>query len=540
MNDVDVSAVVGTDAPAAGPADRRLLWGDLHKHLTGPGAPIGRMDRAIEFAREHLDVSTVLCYPFQWYREGRDAGVRVESVGHHPRYDDWWETVQRVAREHNDPGTFVTLPAYEWHGDRTRWGDHNVLYFDDGGDIEAPGTKPDLYDHVRDAGALAVPHHTAYAVGHRGADWDVFEPALSPVVEVYSSHGASESVDAPVAMDTNVSMGPRTSGGTARDLLARGHHVGFVASNDGPGLPGEWGRGLAGLWAGEHTRDGVREALTGRHTYGVTGDRIELWWSLDGHPMGAAVDALDERIATATVDCPRPLDRVELLHDGEVVATYVHRDRVAADAPADGTHRVLVEFGWGPTDHYGDFEGTAMQWNGRIGVEDGRLERVWPRFVGFGQRHELTDDGVAFDLHTCRDEDAGAVLPEASSTGPVQGFVVAVAGDDPTLRIDLDDAGQFSVPVAEARERAHLFALLEESWDRLDREFDVTRADVDNPDVAYHNARKVKIHPAAPDRRCRARVRFEDLPTTDGTDWYYVRAAQVDGQYAWGSPVLVG
>jgi hypothetical protein len=28
-----------------------------------------------------------------------------------------------------------------------------------------------------------------------------------------------------------------------------------------------------------------------------------------------------------------------------------------------------------------------------------------------------------------------------------------------------------------------------------------------------------------------------DLPQSDGEDYYYVRAAQVDGQFAWSSPV---
>jgi len=544
--DADADVTVDGDpddiaADALGP-DRELLWADLHRHMTGPDAPLDRMDRAVSFAREHLDVAVVLCYPFRWYRKGLDAGIREETVGHDPAYDDWWARVRRVAREHHDPGSFVALPGYEWHGDRTRWGDHNVLFFDDDEhDLRAAETKTELYDYVREAGGLAIPHHMAYAVGHRGADWDVFDPELSPVLEVYSSHGSSEGVDGPVAMAANESMGPRTSGGSFQDALGRGHHVGVVASNDGPGLPGEWGRGIAGLWATGRTRRAVREALSTRRTYGVTGDRIRLWWTLDGHPMGEGVDAaaVGPRTATVDVDCPRPLDRVELLHDEQVVATYTHRDRLDADAPADRTCRVLVELGWGPSPRYGDFETTTANWSGRLRAVDGTIERAIPRFVGFGQRYDLTDDGLSFDLHTDRGETETA-LPEAGSTGPVQGFVVGVSGPDPTLRLDLDEGGQFSVPIDDARDRTHLFALLDESWDRIEESFDVGRGAVENPDLAYHNARKVKFHRAYADRQCRARVRFEGLPSGGADpDRYYVRAAGTDGQYAWGSPVRV-
>lgn len=32
---------------------------------------------------------------------------------------------------------------------------------------------------------------------------------------------------------------------------------------------------------------------------------------------------------------------------------------------------------------------------------------------------------------------------------------------------------------------------------------------------------------------------LEDLPLPDGTDWYYTRVVQQDGNMAWGSPIWV-
>jgi hypothetical protein len=62
----------------------------------------------------------------------------------------------------------------------------------------------------------------------RFEDWDAYDAALSPVVEVYSSHGSSEGVGTPVPMADNPDMGPRTSGGTYRDALDVTRHPSFT------------------------------------------------------------------------------------------------------------------------------------------------------------------------------------------------------------------------------------------------------------------------------------------------------------------------
>lgn len=513
-----------------------LYWGDLHKHMTGPGADRSKLDEVLGYARQHLDVSVVHCYPFKWYRKGRESGIREESVGHDSDFDEWWETIQAASKRHLDPGSFVTVPAYEWHGNRTRWGDHNVYYREEGHPIDPAWELPDLLDNMADRPALVIPHHTAYAVGNRGKDWDVLDPELSPLVELYSSHGASESADAPVQMAMNRSMGPRTPGGSFQDGLDRGHRIGAVASNDGPGLPGTWGNGLAGIWATDLTRDGIWEALKARRTVGVTGDRISLWWRLDGHPLGTVVDGPVTRQATVEVDCPRPLDRVELVHDGDVARTYVHDD--PDDASSD-RYRMLVEFGWGPSPEYGDFNTVERSWQGAIRAVDGTLTDVKPRFKGFGQEYTVADGACQFDLVTSR-EAVDGMLPELDADRAIQAFVVEVEGDDDTaVEIALDDREPLTVSLEEARREGTLFSFTEESLERLQTEFELEREDIDNPDVIYHNAHKVRCSRAVPRSACRATVTFDDLPTSDGEDYYYVRVAQRNGQYAWASPVWV-
>jgi len=526
------------DKPHVVPADYSLQWGDLHKHITGPGTDIERLDDVVSYASSHLDFLAVLCYPFKWYRKGREGGIREETVQNRPEFDEWWDEVQATAKRQHTPGEFVTFPAYEWNGNRRQWGDHNIIYREHEEPLDDEWDLPDLYENMADREALVIPHHTGYFVGERGRDWDEFDEDLSPVAEIYSGHGSSEGPHTPVAMRENNDMGPRTSGGTFRDALNRGHRVGTVASNDGPGLAGTWNKGIAGIWATDLTRDAIWEAIQQRRTYGVTGDRIELWWELDEVPMGSVIERADVEVGHVDIDCPQPLDRIELIHNDRVARTYTHaRPAFPSD---DANHRVIVEFGWGPTSEYGDFKDPECNWTGTIDVLDGDLERVWPRFIGFGQEYELADDGCRFDLVTSRGEDEGSILPESEPSSHRQGFVIEYSGSsDTNLLVSLDDHDDITVSHDAAVDQTHLFPFVEESWERLAAEFDLTRDDIDNEDIVYHNARKVRVNQSFPVSACRAGVSFEDLPVDDGRNYYYVRAAQRNGQYAWSSPIWI-
>jgi hypothetical protein len=526
------------------PEEYGLYWGDFHKHVSEPISNLDRIDEALRDAAYNVDVYPVLCYPFTWFATGdigfeyrtedrEHWGMREETMGNRPEFYDWWETVQEAVAEHNDPGEFVTFPAYEWNGNRRRWGDHNVIHFEEGGPLDDTWELPDLYDNLDelDMPALALPHHTAYKPGERAKDWSMFDADLSPVMEVFSAHGSSEGVGTPVAMDRNPSMGPRASGTGLQDGLDRGCKVGVIASNDSGGLPGSWNNGVAGLWAEELTREGIWDALTNRRTYGSTGDRITLWYEFDGAPMGSTVGTVEDPTATVEVDCAQALDRVELVHDGDVADTYTHQGTWAY--PEDGERTefsVLVEMGWGPKNNYGDWHGTENDWVGDATVEGGDLKRVEPRFNGWGQHYEVEGDACTFDVTTERNS------PVYETT---QGLVFTVEGDaDTELTVDVEGHEPMTVAFGELFGEAAVWAFTEECYDRIEAEFNLTREDIDNPDGVYHNARKLKVHPAYPTAATAATVEFEDLPVS-GADYYYARVSQVDGQYAWSSPVWV-
>jgi hypothetical protein len=492
-----------------------LYWGDFHKHLTD----FDRVDEIIEDAKYNLDFYPVLEYPFEWYHA---KGARVESVRNKPEFLEMWKRLQRAAREHHDPGRFVTFLGYEWHGNRTHWGDHNVI-LDDSWDLE------DLYANLRTRRALAIPHHTAYMAHHRGKDWSVLDENLSPVMEIHSGHGCSESIDSPVPLKANVSMGPRLSGGTYVDALNRGLRLGCIASNDGSGLAGTWGRGVAGLWATELTREALWEALLQRRTIGSTGDRIELMLKVDDCLMGGVVEAKREVTAEIEVTCAQPLDRLELIHNGVVIDTYNHRGKWEKSRPGAGKCRLLFECGWGPSPGYG-FKNVLMKWKGAVEVQGGRILSALPRFTHFGQRYEVESDSrCTFAFQTTRDPAIHAI----------QGLILELVGDlDTRLSFDVD-GHQFAYALRDLSDRITLLPLMEESEQRILQEFGLKKGEEENPDIFYHTARKVRLSPPWPEASYRADVRFEKLPLAEGRNYFYVRATQIDGEVAWSSPVWV-
>ncbi len=157
--------------------------------------------------------------------------------------------------------------------------------------------------------------------------------------------------------------------------LLQGRRFGIIGSTDHHSAhPGSHDHGRLAVWAGELTRDGVWEAIQSRRTYALTGDRIELAFSLNGAPMGSILNRCEDRSAEVTVTGGAPLDYVDVVKNGRVIAR-----RSASEAPrreAPGFRgKVTLAVGWGeatrPTD-----------WRVQFGVREGRLLGVEPRFKG--------------------------------------------------------------------------------------------------------------------------------------------------------------
>ncbi len=306
----------------------RVLWGDLHGHSglsDGTGTPRDYFAYARDVAG--LDVAALTDHD-HW---------GIEPLALHP---ELWEEIRRETGRFHEPGRFVTLLGFEW----TNWvqGHRHVLYFDD--DDGSAGvlssldrrydTPPELWRALAGRAALTFAHHSAG--GPVATNWDFApDPALEPVTEIVSVHGASEAPDAPAPIYSGV------AGNYVRDALDRGYALGFIGSGDGhdghPGLAHLAARsgGLAAILAEEPTRAAVLDALRARRVYATNGPRIVLRVSLAGRRMGSELPPAAAAELRGVAIAPAPLARVEAVRSGTVAWFHDCEGRLSCSFEAE-------------------------------------------------------------------------------------------------------------------------------------------------------------------------------------------------------------
>lgn len=287
--------------------EQKIYWGDLHSHSNYSWDGVG--GASFEYARH---VSALDFYALTDHSQ--TPGHYTRGLGPHV-----WEEYNALTEKHHDSGRFVTLHAYE-ASFGTPYGHHNVYFRERPGPLLAPGDKvglPELWNALTAGRALTVPHHTGKFPG--GVRWDVHNPEFRRNFEIYSAHGLSEVFDPehPLAFEQSDFTGPsRSVNGPqfAQDAWARGLMLSTIAASDDhraqPGKP-HWG--LAAVRTSGLTREEVFDALYERRTYGTTGARILLEFSIDGQPMGQTIAASAPPRLTIAAHGTDVIDEVQVL-----------------------------------------------------------------------------------------------------------------------------------------------------------------------------------------------------------------------------------
>ena len=225
-----------------------------------------------------------------YFAFARDKGM-VDICGHQGNdfqiTDSFWTELNALTREFDEPGRFLAIPGYEWSGNTSVGGDHNVWYRSEGRPIYRShrALVPDdsnpaddcldaraLFDRLQGENALVVAH-----VGGRYADVRYAHDArLEPSVEVHSAWGTFEWI--------------------VEDALSEGYRVGIVAGSDGhKGRPGASYPGASkfGSYGGltchllpELSRDALFTAFRQRRHYATTGCRAFVDLALGGFGGG--------------------------------------------------------------------------------------------------------------------------------------------------------------------------------------------------------------------------------------------------------------
>ena len=519
----------------------RLFWGDSHTNVHGkdlrfPPLTMKRLEKIMKAAEDHLDFFPIAYYPFEWYFKN---GLLIESCGHRDRFLEDWKIIQEAVAKAYRPGKFVTFLGYEWHGNRRKYGDHNVYYLKDYEPLDSSETLPELYENLRKTEAIAIPHHTAYQVGERGKNWDFHDEELSPLVEIYSSHGSSEGCDTPLPLEHNLSMGLGVSGGTVQDGLNRGYKFGIIVSGDNHNdYPGVWGNGLMAAFATDLTRESLWEAFKKRRVYGVTGDRIELYFAINGHIMGEIFNSREPADIRVEVKGSHAIDRIEIISNGEILRTYSHSGRWSLPMEDQVVQAKLrIQCGWGPASRYGFKKIEPKIWKGSLKLTDGRIISIEPCFTYFGQSVKQVSERECNFRFTCQPRAPISPLLAQHHRLNLQGAIFEIEAHLESLITIEADSVSLSFSLKNALKNERIIALAEESKAMIFDQFGLSPEDVENPDVFWHNAWKMKIYRAIPYEGYHVKFSYTDEKPKEGENYYYVRVTQLNGQIAWSSPI---
>ena len=414
--------------------NRSLFFGDIHNH-NALGYGLGSLERSIDIAKTHLDFFAFTGHSSWHDMVPMEGGRERHWLEGFERLRQAWPRVQKLTADANKDGTFAAFLGFEWHS--SRYGDQCVVMPRDNAPLVFPDNVEDLRAYAKAHGGLMIPHHLGYATGHRGVNWDVFDPCCTPVVEVYSEHGNAEEDGADYPY-FNHSMGGRVTANTARAGLDRGLRFGFVASSDNHrGFPGAYGEGLMGVWADSLSREAIMEAIRARRTIALTGDRISADLSVNSADMGQTIQADRQVDVDVAVEARSELDSVDIIVDGTPVErltpTGQRRARLLAQSATSSedpaVFQIRFEFGWGP---WGDLSlDRICDWDFEVGVGAGRLLRVFPCLQSGpfdeNRRHRIvrvSEHSIRVQSYTGRDG--------AYRGNPNQSVVFEVEGDAAT------------------------------------------------------------------------------------------------------------
>jgi hypothetical protein len=502
-----------------GPFDElRPYFGDLHNHCAISYGH-GPLEDAFRNAQMQLDFASVTAHA-HWpdLPEGDDrlASVNAYHRDGFQRALEQWPYYRNLTNSVNQDGEFVSLLSFEWHSLQS--GDHNVYYGGDVGEIIPAMNLASMRDELRALArqghhALLIPHHIGYRQGYRGINWSQFTSEFSPVVEIFSMHGASESDEAPYPYLHT--MGPRDGHSTMQHGLALGNVFGVIGSTDHHSAhPGSYGHGRLGLWATELTRAGIWEAITARRTWALTGDNIELEFSVNGSPMGSIIPAALEREIAVSVTGGDAIDYIDVVHNNQLIHKW-HPPVVPVPA-GPVTAKVRLELGWGEFDD-------DVDWRVDFQVSGGVLKSVTPHFRGRDvvSPQELLSGDFAFS--SWREPDHNRVT---FSTRTWKNPTIVSPGTQ-AMTLEIEGTGQTAilgtindVPIAHTLQEllsgartGYLGGFLTPAW-------------------CFHRA----VTPA----RYTAKSSLIHQGSGSGRDWYYIRVRQLNNQWAWSSPIWVG
>jgi hypothetical protein len=503
-------------SPLASGLGLRPFFGDLHNHCDISYGH-GSLEQALTRAKRQLDFVSITGHahwpdmPVDDLRVAHIVDFHVKGFAKLARV---WDAHFDVLAAADAPGAFTVFPGYEIHS--CAHGDYTIVYQDLACQpLLKADTPSELHQRLRAAfgsRAFAFPHHIGYRLGARGVNWSTMIEDLSPVLEIISMHGSSETSvgDRPFLH----SMGPSDGGQTVRHGLNLGHRFGFLGNTDHhSGYPGSYGHGCSAVYAPENSRDALWAALHSRRTNALTGDRTHLFFTIDGAPQGSVISGGGRSLELEAIGGGE-IDYIDIVRNGEVIRRVTPGLKPAPLSEDTGTMETILslELGWGA-------RGKSYDWTGSLELIGGDILSVEPRLRGSEVVSPLessgdTADESRIDLSGDKIDFAIRALANPNNATAATQAIAARIRIRPDARIRLTVDGQLFEVTAERLLSGAVSGNL---------------GPIDSP--------AFRLNPLPRPHQWQWHGTFQIDPLVKG-DWIYARLRQTNGQWTWASPIF--
>ena len=330
--------------------DSQLYWGDTHIHTREFSDGIGTGSDAFYYAKNVVlhDFAALGDHLNQRNNQFMEGRINVSF----PYDKTIWTALIKLCKDWSD-SNFVTIPAYEWSGrnycvtlaTKTKSPyesiSDKVILFPIENAEEAPLIdylseegcfQNQLYESLKDEECAIISHTPISFV--MGTSWTEANDSMENVVEIYSSHGSSETINGnyrPLVNNKNK--------GSVNWALNNGFKLGFIGGGDDhyshPGCPIRqykmknlvpilrYRPGIAAVFSNYLTSKDIIQSINHKKCYATTGERIWMKIKIESDLMGEEINVSKPPLITATVCGTGKLESVELIKNGDVIAIRI-------------------------------------------------------------------------------------------------------------------------------------------------------------------------------------------------------------------------
>ncbi len=308
--------------------DFSLFWGVLHGESTRFDA-YTELEPCLRFFRDNKALQFYGLSPFEEEKETSS---------------DQWKNMNTQTAEMNEDDRFSIFPGFQYIGEEGEEGIRHFIYSKDSRPLlrrkepKTSGLKK-IYKMYPLKEMLAIPSFTMG--GSYFYDFKNWDSSIEKVVEIYNAWGSSECLEKEGNLRPITGKGKKSiqenPKGSIQKALMEGHRFGFVAGGlDDRGIykdlyeaeQEQYSPGLTAIFAKDHTRASIFEALQAKRCYATTGPRMVIDFSVAQEPMGSELDnrkkpGLDfNRHIKGHIITSSPIQEIQVLRNGKVLTSF--------------------------------------------------------------------------------------------------------------------------------------------------------------------------------------------------------------------------